>query len=64
MLNNSIKISKTELEKMNRRIAKLEAENKALKDILKKAYKGFSDDNPDLAFELLDDNRDLISEDK
>ena len=60
MLNNSIKISKTELEKMNRRIAKLEAENKALKDILKKAYKGFSDDNPDLAFELLDDNRDLI----
>jgi len=44
--------------------AKLEAENKALKDILKKAYKGFSDDNPDLAFELLDDNRDLISEDK
>ena len=38
----------------------LEAENKALKDILKKAYKGFSDDNPDLAFELLDDNRDLI----
>ena len=41
-------------------ICRLEAENKALKDILKKAYKGFSDDNPDLAFELLDDNRDLI----
>jgi hypothetical protein len=41
-------------------ICRLEAENKALRDLLKKAYKGFSDDNPDLAFELLDDNRDLI----